>query len=185
MNKLHKLRAFLRGTPPSRSTTKNSRKQAFRRRLRTVENLEPRQLLANNFLAGTAFEDANSNGKLDAPDSYLAGATIELRSSDGSTLIATDVTDAKGAYLFDNLAPGDYQLVNLSADGFYSSSSQAKSKISPVTASTSNSINVTLADPANLRASIDITAFFNSNLFRPSATVSSELPYRAAVGNSH
>lgn len=130
-----------------------------------LESLETRALMANDFLAGTAFIDANSNGQLDTTESYLAGATIELRSSVG-TLLQTATTDAKGAYQFNGLSPGNYKLVNLSAGGYAPTSTQSLSRLSPVTASTSNTIDVTLTDPASLQASIDITAFASSGLFR-------------------
>ncbi len=103
-------------------------------------------MMANNFLGGTAFVDSNNNGQFDTNEAYLPNATIELRSSDGSVLIATDTTDNKGAYFFGGLTPGDYRIVNLSASGFVGTSSQALSQLSPVTASTANSINVTLLD---------------------------------------
>ncbi|QDV44265.1 Serine-aspartate repeat-containing protein D precursor [Stieleria neptunia] len=125
-------------------------------------------LLANDFLAGTAFIDSNSNGKLDTTESYLAGATIELRESvaNGNGLIATQVTDAQGGYFFGGLTPGDYQLVNLAASGYNASSSDALSKISPVTGTSTNSINVQLLDPADLTASIDINRYNQLGLFR-------------------
>jgi len=131
-----------------------------------VESLEQRMLMANNFLAGTAFIDSNSNGQLDTTESYLAGATIQLRTADGLTVLAQQVTDAKGAYFFNNVAPGDYKLVNLSASGYVSTASQALSKISPVTGTTFDSINVSLSDPADLKTSIDINAFFASGQYR-------------------
>ena len=145
----------------------NAKRTSIRRALKKnlkVESLETRALMANNFLAGTAFIDTNANGQQDISESYLQGATIELRSSAGA-LLQTATTDAKGAYVFSGLTPGNYKLVNLSVGGFTGTTSQALSRLSPVTASTSNSIDVTLTDPADLKASIDITAFANSGLF--------------------
>ncbi|MDX1928945.1 MAG: SdrD B-like domain-containing protein [Pirellulaceae bacterium] len=162
------MKKLLRSEFSVRSKSPSSKQTSIRRALTKnlkLESLETRALMANNFLAGTAFIDTNSNGQLDTTESYLVGATIELRSGAG-TLLQTATTDSKGAYLFSGLSPGNYKLVNLSAAGFAATSTQSQSRISPVTATTSNSIDVTLADPADLRASVDIGAFFSSGLGR-------------------
>jgi len=117
--------------------------------------------MANDFLAGTAFIDTNQNGQLDMDESYLPGATIELRSANGGTLIETKVTDSQGAYVFEQLSPGDYKLVNRSAPDYAGSAAQAISGIGPVTSSTVNSINVTLRGPADLQARVDMDQFIN------------------------
>ncbi len=144
------------------------RKDNYRNRKTKFEMLEFRALMANNFLAGTAFVDTNSNGQLDTTEAYLSGVTIELRQSvaNGNGLISSTVTDSKGAYYFGNLAPGNYQLVNLSKAGFASTASQAISQISPVLGTTANTIDVSLVDPADLRAVVDTVAWINSGLGR-------------------
>ncbi len=76
---------------------KNSRRntgpfrKSFTKALR-VESLEKRALMANNFLAGTAFIDSNSNGQLDTSEAYLPGAVIQLRTADGLTVLQTTTT---------------------------------------------------------------------------------------------
>src|SRR5262245_40178732 len=44
----------------------------------------------------------------DETGGVLPGVTVELRSSAGSALVA--ITDGRGDYSFDNIAPGAYQL---------------------------------------------------------------------------
>ncbi len=54
-------------------TARNIRRRWFAKRIGKFETLEQRQLMANDFLAGTAFVDANGNGQLDTNESYLQG----------------------------------------------------------------------------------------------------------------
>ena len=63
------------------------------RRTTPFELLEPRQVLANGFLQGFAFIDGNNNNQLDDGELRKVGATIELRSGDGSILLATTATN--------------------------------------------------------------------------------------------
>ncbi|WGZ93498.1 MAG: IPTL-CTERM sorting domain-containing protein [Candidatus Thiothrix putei] len=63
------------------------------------------------------WEDTNKNGKQDAGEDPLAGATVILLDSNGSpakdltgTIVPEVVTDATGKYLFSNLPEGDYSV---------------------------------------------------------------------------
>lgn len=141
-------------------TARNIRRRSFAKKIGKFETLEQRQVMANDFLAGTAFIDANNNGQLDTNENYLQGATIELRSADGSTLINSQVTDAKGAYVF-AISPGDYKLVNRSAANYAGSATESLAGLSTVNGSTANSINVTLRSPTDLGASVDMDRFVN------------------------
>ncbi|NLX08609.1 MAG: DUF3344 domain-containing protein [Chloroflexi bacterium] len=51
--------------------------------------------------------DNDRDGIQDAGEAGVPGVTVRLYNGAG-TLLATDVTDASGLYLFDNLQPGDY-----------------------------------------------------------------------------
>ncbi len=129
------------------------------------ETLENRQVMANDFLAGTAFIDDNNNGLLDFSESYLPDATIELRSADGATLYDTRITDAK--------VPTSLRTWHLAVTSssivprpdYASSKAQVLSDISTFNGSTANSINVTLRSPANLQASVDMDEFVDLNAF--------------------
>ena len=157
---------------PSTNSQKRTRPNETRTRRRympLVELLENRELLANNFLQGTAFHDNNQNGVLDLEDTYKAGATIELRSADGTTLLAQTTTDANGAYRFDDplvLTPGTtYRLVEIPTPGYVNAGTQILSQLHPATSIGLNTIQVTLANTDNLKATLDIDAFFASGLF--------------------
>jgi uncharacterized repeat protein (TIGR01451 family) len=55
------------------------------------------------------WHDDNANQIFDANDSGISGVTVELRDASNS-VIATDVTDTAGNYLFENLKPGSYSV---------------------------------------------------------------------------
>lgn len=63
-------------------------------------------------LGNLVWYDQNNNGLVDAGESGIAGVTVHLfRAGDDPTMaipLATDVTDAQGFYLFENLPPGRY-----------------------------------------------------------------------------
>ena len=54
--------------------------------------------------------DRNFNATPDAGEQGLQDITLELRSADG-TLVATDITDADGLYLFEDLPAGCYTVI--------------------------------------------------------------------------
>ncbi|MFT5408799.1 MAG: putative repeat protein (TIGR01451 family) [Verrucomicrobiales bacterium] len=56
----------------------------------------------------TIFADADGDGSMGAGESGIGGVTVMLFASDGTTLLASRVTDADGGYLFAGLADGNY-----------------------------------------------------------------------------
>lgn len=89
---------------------------SYRRRLRRVEPLEGRRLLATDLaqIAGVVMNDLDNDG---ADDVVAVGQQVELFLDNGSTpgvfdagdtSQGTTTTDAAGAYSFDNLVAGDY-----------------------------------------------------------------------------
>ncbi len=54
------------------------------------------------------WNDANGDGVQDPGEPGLAGVTVNLYASDGTTWLAATVTDANGNYLFEGLADGTY-----------------------------------------------------------------------------
>ncbi len=68
-------------------------------------------------IGGTVWLDTNANGVRDGTgdpivpptDAGIPGVTVTLRDA-GGAVVATKVTDAKGEYFFDNLAPGTYSV---------------------------------------------------------------------------
>jgi SdrD B-like domain len=116
-----------------------------RRKLRPfVEMIERRALMTGGFgfIAGTAFIDQAKSGLLDPTDAYLPGATIQLFQAGTASPIATTSTDANGAYLFNNLAPGTYTVTETPPTGFQPTAAQALSNVEPGTVTSANSIRV-------------------------------------------
>lgn len=67
-------------------------------------------------LSGTVYSDANNDSDLSAGESGLGGVAVTLlQDTDGNgsyeTTVAVAYTDADGNYVFEGLAPGDYQVV--------------------------------------------------------------------------
>ena len=52
--------------------------------------------------------DTNGDGVQDATETGIAGITVTLYASDGTTVLASAITDQNGKYLFSNLAAGSY-----------------------------------------------------------------------------
>jgi len=98
-------------------------------------------------IGNRVFEDLNSNGIQDSGDPSIAGATLMLfaANADGSTgaLIGSQISDANGGYLFDNLAAGEYILVLTPPSGFQATSQDSTtndeldSDVNPTTGQTS------------------------------------------------
>lgn len=61
--------------------------------------------------------DLNANGIQDAGDLGKPGVTVNLLNAGGS-VIATDVTDINGLYLFENLVPGTYSVEFVAPSGY-------------------------------------------------------------------
>ncbi|AKK02145.1 SdrD B-like domain-containing protein [Corynebacterium epidermidicanis] len=66
-------------------------------------------LVPQTKVSGVMFVDANRDGKNDVTEAPLAGQTVTLYRADG-TVVATTTTAANGAYTFNDVIPGDYQV---------------------------------------------------------------------------
>jgi protocatechuate 3,4-dioxygenase beta subunit/regulation of enolase protein 1 (concanavalin A-like superfamily) len=55
------------------------------------------------------WDDKDKDGRKDSGETGIPGITVQLLNS-GGTVIATDVTDSNGKYLFENLQPGTYSV---------------------------------------------------------------------------
>jgi uncharacterized cupredoxin-like copper-binding protein len=64
-------------------------------------------------LSGFVYFDLNHNGVFDSPDFGIAHVKITLNGTDdlGQSIHLTTVTDSNGAYSFDGLRPGTYEIV--------------------------------------------------------------------------
>ena len=128
----------------------SSRRQAPLRAFNPrFDHVEPRLLLTTfqGVLQGTAFIDSNGNNKLDGSDTYLAGATISLFQQGNPSAIASQTTDAHGAYEFDNLSPGTYLVKETNGNGYLASGTQAQSQLNPASGIAVDTIQATVVDP--------------------------------------
>ena len=121
----------------------------LKRRARTpgVEAFEPRLLLASSaFLQGIVTISGTSQPQ--------AGATILLHSLDSPPSIAdqSTTTNAQGAYLFQNLPSGKYQITETPPAGYVNESAptQPNSPLTPITPVSTSTIDVQLSDPSQL-----------------------------------
>ena len=80
--------------------------------------------------------DTNANGIQDAGELGIAGVTVQLKDSTGTTILQTTTTDANGNYLFD-VAAGNYVVTVLTPAGYASSVRRIKA---PTTTSTATSV---------------------------------------------
>jgi hypothetical protein len=88
-----------------------ARKMARRRPVKTrlnVESLEDRKTPAS--LSGFVFADTDHSGDFSPGDALLSGAVISLENA-GGTIVAQQTTGSNGAFSFNGLAGGTYQLV--------------------------------------------------------------------------
>ncbi|MEZ6088492.1 MAG: FG-GAP-like repeat-containing protein [Pirellulaceae bacterium] len=72
-------------------------------------------------ISGVKFDDANDNNQRDTGEGTLPGWTIYLDLNNNGTLDGgepTTVTDANGAYLFENLTAGDYVVREVEQSGW-------------------------------------------------------------------
>jgi hypothetical protein len=60
-------------------------------------------------ISGRVINDANANGRIDAGEQPIPGVSIRLTNGSGSD--RTTTTDANGNYLFNQLNPGNYRVI--------------------------------------------------------------------------
>jgi hypothetical protein len=77
-----------------------------------MEALESRAMLHGGSLAGFVFFDADGDGTRDASEGGVPGIVVRLTGSEteGASIDQSTITDDDGAYLFDELEPGTYQI---------------------------------------------------------------------------
>jgi protocatechuate 3,4-dioxygenase beta subunit len=69
-------------------------------------------------LAGHVYVDTIDNGVRDAAEPGIGGVTVRLFDVATNTLVATTTTAADGTYLFNNLKPGEYRIVEAPPAGW-------------------------------------------------------------------
>ncbi len=71
-------------------------------------------------ITGRVYVDRNVNGRFDAGDIGIESAIVQLRGRDenGQAVVNTVLTDFNGNYVFGNLRPGTYNIVEFQPAGF-------------------------------------------------------------------
>ena len=72
---------------------------------------------ANSSLGDTVWLDGNRDGDQDSGEKGAANVTVQLKNAQHE-IIATQVTDANGKYLFESLEAGDYSVTVVAPDGY-------------------------------------------------------------------
>jgi uncharacterized repeat protein (TIGR01451 family) len=89
-------------------------------------------------ISGNVYNDVDGSTGLTPGDIGLAGVTVQLWDSTGTTLLATTITTSTGAYEFNGLAAGTYLIREIDPAGFFTTGDTQGSL-------TDNQISVTLA----------------------------------------
>lgn len=76
---------------------------------------------ANITIGGEVFDDLADDGTLDPGDPGVEGVTVTLYMNDLVAPTATTTTDANGNYIFSNLGPGVYTVVQTVPEGYLGS----------------------------------------------------------------
>ena len=69
-------------------------------------------------ISGFVHSDPNRNCQFEEGESPISNVQIDLLDDNGN-LVATTFTDSQGQYEFENLRPGQYSIVEHSADGYF------------------------------------------------------------------
>ncbi len=68
-------------------------------------------------VSGYVYVDADNDGKFDSGESPISSATLTLYDSNGDK-VATATTNSSGYYIFENLTPGAYKVVETQPTGY-------------------------------------------------------------------
>ena len=114
-----------------------------------LESLEPRQLLASNFLQGTVFLDSGNGTYQPGEELGQAIVTLYRINVDLSlTEVGHQTTGLDGNYQFNGLGAGSYRLIETPPTGDVNSATQTNlSVLNQVVAHTTSSIDVKIGDP--------------------------------------
>ena len=78
-----------------------------------VDDVQTQVAAEPGSLSGNVYVDSNDNGVIELGEAPISGVVITLTGNDftGAAVNRTATTDARGRYLFDNVLPGEYNLV--------------------------------------------------------------------------
>jgi hypothetical protein len=73
-----------------------------------IQDLDAGIVTTRAALGNFVWLDTNGDGIQDATEPGVSGVTVTLFAADGTTVLASTITDEKGKYYFGNLTPGSY-----------------------------------------------------------------------------
>jgi|JI6StandDraft_1071083.scaffolds.fasta_scaffold00892_9 protocatechuate 3,4-dioxygenase beta subunit len=119
------------------------------------------------WIGDKVWRDDDQDGSQDSGEPGIAGITITLYASDGTTVLGTTQTDAYGAYFFDNLAAGTYIIgISLPVNYQFTGSTgtdEADAQNSDVSSSTGKTTGVILS-AGEKQQNIDAGLIYTSSL---------------------
>ena len=87
----------------------------------TIVMLNFGEIASNGSIAGTVYVDLNNNGNRDFNETGIPGTTVSMTGVDirGITVNATTTSDSQGNFIFGNLFPGTYRLLETQPIEYY------------------------------------------------------------------
>src|SRR5262249_31254782 len=99
--------------PPGEPPLGNTTLAAVIARNTEITNLQSNVFFFKFSISGTAFNDLNGNGVQDPGELYLAGRVIQLENAETGAVVATELTNGTGHYVFnvfDGVATGHFNV---------------------------------------------------------------------------
>ena len=111
-----------------------------------VEYCPPPPPPATGSIGNIVWCDADKDGKQDSGETGISGITVKLMNSAGTSVLSTTTTNSSGAYLFSNLAAGNYQVYFGTKSGYQlSAANQGTDDTKDSDASTSTGLSGVIA----------------------------------------
>ena len=123
-------------------------------------------------ITGTAWVDANQDGKRDADETLLGGMTVLLLNKDDNSIVTDPdtnqpkqvTTDSNGKYEFNNLPKGEYLVVFLYDAANYSLTTYQAQGVDTSLNSDAIDINITYEGERRIAGITDVLNITNSNI---------------------
>ena len=148
-------------TPTSTPTETPTRTVTVTVTLTVTPTVTPTQTQQPGRIHGIVFNDVNANGTQDPGELGIPGVTVTLFDDLGA-VAGTRITAADGSYSFNNLAAGDYEVVETDLPGYISTTNNAV----PATVAAGSDIPVNFGDrliPAGNPSIITGTVYNDAN----------------------
>lgn len=96
------------------------------------------QLVTNGSVGDFVWNDLDKDGFQDAGEPGIPNVTVRLINANTNAVIATTTTDAVGKYIFNDVAPGDYQVEFVTPAGYTTTTKLVNNPVSSGTDSDAN-----------------------------------------------